>query len=87
MCFGGVQYDSGQAFDMAAITAAAHAKGCVAGFDLAHAVGNIELRLHEWDVDFACWCSYKYLNSGPGSIGGCFVHEVCKHLQNMLMMS
>jgi kynureninase len=60
---------------MRAITAAAHTHGCIAGFDLAHAAGNVELQLHEWDVDFACWCSYKYLNSGPGSIAGCFVHS------------
>ena len=64
---GGVHYYSGQVFNMEAITKAAHEVGAYAGFDLAHAVGNIELRLHDWDVDFACWCSYKYLNSGPGS--------------------
>src|SRR5262249_56837091 len=65
----------GEAFEMEAITRLAHAKGCVVGFDLAHAVGNIPLRLHESNVDFAVWCTYKYLNSGPGSVGGCFVHE------------
>jgi kynureninase len=66
VCFSGVQFYSGQFFDVRAITAAAHAHGCLAGFDLAHAAGNVELRLHEWDVDFACWCSYKYLNSVCG---------------------
>jgi kynureninase len=71
----GVQYRTGQAFDCARIARAAHAVGAVAGFDLAHAIGNLPLRLHEWDVDFAVWCSYKYLNAGPGAIGGCFVNE------------
>ncbi|HKD16855.1 MAG TPA: kynureninase [Thermoanaerobaculia bacterium] len=71
----GIQYYSGLAFDLEAITAMAHGQGCVAGFDLAHAAGNLVLRLHDWNVDFAVWCTYKYLNSGPGSVGGCFVHE------------
>jgi kynureninase len=72
---GGVNFYTGQAFDIARITAAAHAAGCVAGFDLAHAAGNMLMHLHDWDVDFAVWCSYKYLNSGPGGVSGCFVHE------------
>lgn len=71
----GVQYLTGQVFPMEEITRRAHAKGITVGFDLAHAVGNIPLRLHDWDVDFAVWCSYKYLNAGPGAVGGAFVHE------------
>ncbi|MDB5024064.1 MAG: kynU [Mucilaginibacter sp.] len=78
--FGGVNYYTGQLFDMAAIAKAAHNAGAYAGFDLAHAVGNVPLKLHEWDADFACWCSYKYMNSGPGGISGIFVHE--KHFDN-----
>ena len=73
--FGGVNFFNGQLFDMHALTEAAHAAGAIAGFDLAHAAGNVPLALHEWDVDFAAWCSYKYLNSGPGNVGGIFVHQ------------
>ena len=72
---GGVNYYTGQFFDLEGITKVAHAVGAHAGFDLAHAVGNIPLKLHDWSVDFACWCSYKYLNSGPGGVGGVYVHE------------
>jgi kynureninase len=71
----GVQYRTGQAFDLARIARAAHGVGALAGFDLAHSIGNLPLRLHDWDIDFAVWCSYKYLNAGPGAIGGAFVHE------------
>jgi kynureninase len=78
--FGGINYFTGQWFDMETITKAGHAAGAVVGFDLAHAAGNIPVQLHDWDIDFACWCSYKYQNSGPGGIGGIFVHE--KHFKD-----
>lgn len=78
--FGGINYFTGQFFDIKAITAAAHDAGAYAGFDLAHAAGNVTLQLHDWNVDFATWCSYKYMNSGPGGISGVFVHE--KHFDN-----
>ncbi|HEY5781630.1 MAG TPA: kynureninase [Lysobacter sp.] len=71
----GVQYRTGQAFDLKEIARLAHAQGAMCGFDLAHGVGNLELALHDSDVDFAVWCHYKYLNSGPGAVAGCFVHE------------
>lgn len=72
---GGVNYYTGQVFNIPKITKAAHTIGAIAAFDLAHAAGNIFLDLHNWDVDFACWCSYKYLNSGPGGVAGCFIHK------------
>ena len=72
---GGVNYYSGQVFDMKEITRVGHEVGAVVGFDLAHATGNISLSLHKWQVDFATWCSYKYLNSGPGNVSGVFVHQ------------
>lgn len=75
---GGVNYFTGQLFDMGKITSAAQAAGAFCGWDLAHAIGNVELKLHDWQVDFAAWCSYKYLNSSPGGVAGLFVHE--KHL-------
>ncbi|MBA3486439.1 MAG: kynureninase [Lysobacter sp.] len=75
----GVQYRSGEAFDLAEIARLAHAQGAVCGFDLAHAVGNVELSLHDSGADFAVWCNYKYLNAGPGAVAGCFVHERHAH--------
>jgi len=72
---GGVNYYTGQVFDMKTITAAAKQIGAFVGWDLAHAVGNVALQLHDWDVDFASWCSYKYMNSGPGSASGCFINK------------
>ena len=76
----GIQYFTGQVMPMAEITAAGHAVGAKVGFDLAHAIGNIEMHLHDWNVDFAAWCTYKYLNSGPGGVAGAFVHE--RHVAN-----
>lgn len=78
--FSGVNYFTGQVFDMKSITELAHKYNIPVGFDLAHAAGNIQMKLHDWGVDFAAWCSYKYLNSGPGSVAGAFVHE--KHHRN-----
>jgi kynureninase len=77
---GGVNYLTGQLLDMSAITKAAHKVGAYASFDLAHAAGNVELKLHDWNVDFATWCTYKYMNSGPGAVAGAFIHE--KHIKN-----
>lgn len=78
--FSGINYYTGQFFDLAAIAKAAHEAGAYAGFDLAHAAGNVPVELHKWQADFACWCSYKYMNSGPGGISGVFVHE--KHFRD-----
>lgn len=82
--FGGVNYYSGQVFDMQAICKTAQEGGAYCGFDLAHAAGNVELKLHDWNVDFACWCSYKYLNSGPGSVAGAFIHQ--RHVTDKKML-
>ncbi|MFT3908636.1 MAG: kynureninase [Ferruginibacter sp.] len=81
--FGGVNYYSGQVVDMESICKAAHEQGAYCGIDLAHAAGNIELNMHDWDIDFACWCSYKYLNSGPGGVAGAFIHQ--RHITNKKM--
>ncbi|AMJ67422.1 kynureninase [Hymenobacter sp. PAMC 26628] len=84
---GGLNYYTGQVFDMAAVTAAGHAVGATVGFDLAHAAGNVPLHLHDWDVDFACWCTYKYLNSGPGGIAGAYVHERFANRPDLLRLA
>ncbi|RZK21512.1 MAG: kynureninase [Pedobacter sp.] len=78
--FGGINYYTGQWYDMETITKAGHSIGAIVGWDLAHAAGNVPVKLHDWNVDFACWCSYKYQNAGPGGISGIFVHE--KHFNN-----
>src|ERR1051326_7814910 len=78
--FAGINFFTGQLFEVEKITAAAHRHGVIAGFDLAHAIGNVPLALHDWNVDFAVWCSYKYLNAGPGAIAGAFVHQ--RHATN-----
>jgi len=79
--FSGMNYYTGQLYDVNAITSAAHKAGAVAGFDLAHVAGNVPMQLHDWNVDFAVWCSYKYLNAGPGAVGGVYVHE--KHASDV----
>jgi kynureninase len=83
LLFSAVQFVTGQWFDVPRLTAAAHRVGAVAGFDLAHAAGNVPLALHDWGVDFAVWCNYKYVSAGPGAVGGCFVHE--NHGQNLTL--
>lgn len=77
---GGVNYLTGQVMDFARITEAGHRVGAIVGWDLAHAAGNVPLHLHDWNADFACWCSYKYLNAGAGAVAGCFIHE--RHVRN-----
>ncbi|MBU3742642.1 MAG: kynureninase, partial [Candidatus Kapabacteria bacterium] len=85
--FSGVHFFTGQRFDLQAIAAAAAGEGAHVGFDLAHAVGNVELKLHDWGADFAVWCSYKYLNSGPGAVGGAFVHERYANRPDLLRLA
>ena len=82
--FGGVNYLTGQLLDMPRITQIAHKAGILCGFDLAHAAGNINLKLHEWNVDFACWCTYKYFNSGPGAVAGAYIHQ--RHVKNAKLL-
>jgi kynureninase len=77
----GVNFLTGQVLDLPRLTEAAHRQGCIVGLDLAHAAGNVPLALHDWDVDFASWCNYKYLNAGPGAVAGCFIHQ--KHGENL----
>jgi kynureninase len=83
---GGVNYYTGQVFNMRSITQAGHKVGALVGFDLAHAAGNVDLQLHDWEVDFASWCSYKYMNGGPGNASGCFIHEK-HHTENLLQFA
>lgn len=83
VCFGGVNYFTGQLFDMKVITEAGQKAGAKVGFDLAHAAGNVPMELHNWNVDFACWCSYKYMNSGPGGVAGIYVHERYSRLKDI----
>ncbi|KAH7914994.1 pyridoxal phosphate-dependent transferase [Hygrophoropsis aurantiaca] len=80
--FSGVQYYTGQLFPMQKITNAAKEQGCICGWDLAHAIGNVPMALHDWNVDFAVWCTYKYLNSGPGGIGGLYIHEKWENVKS-----
>ncbi len=82
--FGGINYLTGQVLDMPKITAAAHKASILCGYDLAHAAGNIEVKLHDWNVDFACWCTYKYFNSGPGAVAGAYIHQ--RHVKNTALL-